>query len=125
MPKMMPEISPGPSEPSRSEKSALRHQPTNNSTGSAPIERSIACIIAGMSGSASFTATWLNPQDRQSISISATAPGLSGRPAVDFTSIDDISSFVTGLTAVLLVLGGLLAVRAGAGDLNDGELRCK
>src|SRR5207248_3355638 len=84
------EITPGPSEPSRSEKSALRHHPTNNSTGNAPIERNIACIIAGISDSASFTATWLKPQDRHSISISATAPGLSGRPASGFISLEDI-----------------------------------
>ena len=81
---MMPAITPGPSEPSRIEKSTLRSQPTISSTGSAPIERNVACIIAGMSGSASFTAIWLNPQDRQSISISAMAPGLSGRPRIGF-----------------------------------------
>jgi hypothetical protein len=34
-----------------------------------------------MSGSASLTAIWLKPQLRHSISISAIAPGLSGRPA--------------------------------------------
>ena len=41
----------------------------------------VACNIGGMSGSASFTAIWLNPQDKQSISINAMAPALSGRPA--------------------------------------------
>ena len=52
----------------------------SNSTGRAPTERIVPCKSDGMSGSASFTAIWLKPQLRHNISISATAPALSGRP---------------------------------------------
>jgi hypothetical protein len=47
----------------------------------APEERIMACSIGGMSGSASFTATWLKPQLTHNSSINAIAPALSGRPA--------------------------------------------
>src|SRR5262249_20802812 len=94
---------PGPSEPSRTEKSTLRRRPTISSTGSATIERSVACIMTGISGSASFTAIWLKPQDRQSSSISAMAPGLSGRPLEGFDMLEDIIPR-DRLAAVLLVL---------------------
>src|ERR1044072_2863333 len=99
----MPATTPGPSVPSQIEKSTLRSQPTINSTGSAPIERKVACVIAGISGNASFTAIWLKPQDRQSSSISAMAPGLSGRPLDGFELLVDIIPR-DRLAAVLLVL---------------------
>ena len=56
-----------------------------SSTGNAPTERISACSIGGTSGSTSLTAIWLKPQLRHSISISAMAPALSGRPAAGFT----------------------------------------
>ena len=43
-----------------------------------PTERTVACIIGGTSGSASFTITLLTPQLRHSSNITATASGLSG-----------------------------------------------
>src|SRR5262249_34994247 len=99
----MPATIPGLSVPSRTEKSALRSQPTIKSTGSATIERKVACIIAGISGIASFTAIWLKPQDRQSSSIRAMAPGLSGRPADEIDLLADIIPR-DRLAAVLLLV---------------------
>ena len=52
-----------------------------SNTGNAPTERISACGIGGTSGNTSFTAIWLNPQLRHSISIKAMAPGVSARPA--------------------------------------------
>src|ERR1700756_3675725 len=106
---------PGHSEPSRSKNFTPRSQPTINSTGSAPAEREVACSIGGMSGSASLIAIWLNPQDTHSTSINTMASGLSGRPASRLALSDGIASL--GLRRCLLfLLGGVLAVRAGAGD---------
>ncbi|WP_258770097.1 hypothetical protein [Bradyrhizobium arachidis] len=62
-----------------------------NSTGSAPIERIIACSIGGISGRTSFTAIWLKPQVRHSMSMRAMAPALRGRPADGLVG-SDISS---------------------------------
>src|ERR1700754_954199 len=117
---------PGTSEPSRSEKSTLHSRPTISSTGSARTERTVAWIIAGMSGNASFTAIWLKPQDRQSSSISAIAPGLSGRPLDGFELLADIVP-LGRLAAVLLLMSlrRLLAVRAGAGNFDHRKLRRK
>ena len=71
--------------PSRSNILTPRSRAISSSTGNAPAERIVACSIGGMSGNASLTAIWLKPQLRHSISINATAPGLSGRPADGFT----------------------------------------
>ena len=71
--------------PSRSKNFTPRSQPIISITGSAPAERISACIIGGTSGSASLTAIWLKPQLRHSISIKATAPGVSARPAEEIT----------------------------------------
>ena len=78
---MTPASKPARSVPSRSNSFTPRTLAIRNSTTSAPEERIVACSIGGMSGSASLTAIWLKPQLRHSISISATAPGVSGRPA--------------------------------------------
>src|ERR1700730_7073074 len=91
MPKITPALTPGHSVPSRSNNLTPRARAMMSSTGSPPTERVSACSIGGTSGSTSLTAIWLNPQDRHSISISATAPGLSGRPAeLNRISFDDI-----------------------------------
>ncbi|MHC2583391.1 hypothetical protein ACVI1J_004391 [Bradyrhizobium diazoefficiens] len=81
MPNISPAIRPGFHVPSFSKNLTPRSVPMMKSTGSAPIERIIAWSIGGMSGSTSFTAIWLNPQVRHSISIRAMAPALRGRPA--------------------------------------------
>ncbi|WP_249153252.1 hypothetical protein [Bradyrhizobium tunisiense] len=73
-----------------------------NSTGNAPAERIVAWSIGGMSGSTSFTAIWLNPQVRHSMSIRAMAPALRGRPADGMACGEDISSRKTGLAPLLL-----------------------
>src|ERR1700744_145612 len=83
---------PAHSEPSRSKNFTPRTQPTIKSTGSAPIERKVACSIGGISGSANLMAIWLNPQDTHSTSINMMATGLSGRPASRLALLDDISS---------------------------------
>src|SRR6476646_407495 len=108
---------PAPSVPSRLKILTPRSRAINNNTGKAPAERMVACSIGGMSGSASLTAIWLKPQLRHSISISATAPGLSGRPA-EFIRIScaDIEPHLR-LVAVLL----FLAVHAGAGDFHHRQ----
>ena len=80
MPNNVPASRPGHSEPSRSKNFTPRSQPAISMTGSAPAERISACSIGGTSGSASFTAIWLNPQLRHSISTKAMAPGVSARP---------------------------------------------
>ncbi len=80
MPNNVPATRPGTSEPSRSKNFTPRSQPANSMTGSAPTERISACITGGTSGSASFTAIWLKPQLRHSISTKAMAPGVSARP---------------------------------------------
>ena len=77
---MTPAIMPGHSEPSRSKNFTPRNQPISSSTGNAPMERINACIIGGTSGNTSFTAIWLKPQLRHSISIKATAPGRQRTP---------------------------------------------
>src|SRR5258708_35741131 len=116
----MPANRPGPRGPSRKENFTPRRAPISKSTGSAPAERVSACNIGGTSCSTSLTATWLNPQLKQSISISATAPGLSGRPADDVTWFDDMTPRWPAWRRVLLV--ALLAVRANAGDFDHRQL---
>ena len=69
----------------------------------APIERIVACRIGGMSGSASFTAIWVKPQEKHSISIRAMAPGLSGRPADDTMFLADMFPQMAGLAAGFLI----------------------
>src|ERR1700740_767883 len=119
----MPANRPGPRGPSRRANFTPRREPISKGTGKAAIERIVACNIGGTSGSTSLTATWLNPQLRQSISISATAPGLSARPT-------DFNSWFEGMIPrdpawrrVLLV--ALLAVRANAGDFDHRQFRRK
>ena len=51
----------------------------------APTDRLSACSIGGTSGNTSFTAIWLKPQLRHSISINAIAPGVRARPAEEIT----------------------------------------
>src|SRR5204863_713977 len=94
---------PGPNEPSRSKNFTPRSQPTRSMTGNAPAERINACIIGGTSGSASFTAIWLKPQLRHSISINATAAGVSARPAEEITGLDDI--YPRGRPDAVLLIG--------------------
>ena len=53
------------------------HQPETIKVAS--VERMAACISGGMSWMASFTETWLKPQDRHSTSTAATASVSSGR----------------------------------------------
>src|ERR1700704_1402527 len=88
--KITPAEMPAHSVPSRSKNFPPGAQPMISSTGNAPEERASACNIGGTSGNTSFTAIWLKPQLRQSISIKATAPGLSGRPAEGVTGVEDI-----------------------------------
>src|SRR5437868_7104264 len=90
MPKITPLEKPAHSVPSRSKNFTPRSQPMISSTGNAPAERDSACSIGGTSGNTSFTAIWLKPQLRHSISIKAMAPGLSGRPAEGDSEVDDI-----------------------------------
>src|SRR3954452_7165173 len=90
MPKITPLETPAHSVPSRSKNFTPRAQPMISSTGNAPEERASACNIGGTSGNTSFTAIWLKPQLRQSISIKATAPGLRGRPAEGVAGVEDI-----------------------------------
>ena len=66
-------------------------------TGNAPTERISACSIGGTSGSTSFTAIWLNPQLRHSISIKAMAPGVSARPAEGYYLLGRHLILVAGL----------------------------
>src|SRR4051812_7770257 len=117
MPNNVPAIRPGTSEPSRSKNFTPRSQPAKSMTGSAPSERANACSIGGTSGSTSFTAIWLKPQLRHSISIKAIAPGVSARPAEEITEFDDI--YPRGRLGAVLIL--FLTMRAGAGDFDDGE----
>src|SRR4029077_6393265 len=121
MPKMTPALRPGHSVPSRSKNFTPRNQPITSRTGNAPTERSSACSIGGTSGSTSFTAIWLKPQLRHSISINAIAPGVSARPAEEIRWFDDI--YPRGRLGAVLLL--LLAMRAGAGNLDDGKFWCK
>src|SRR5437899_2324440 len=90
MPKIAPAVTPAHSVPSRSKNFTPRNQPIASNTGNAPTERISACSIGGTSAKTSFTAIWLNPQLRHSISIKAMAPGLSARPADSFTGLDDL-----------------------------------
>ena len=90
MPKITPALTPGHSVPSRSKNLTPRNQPIASSTGNAPTERLNACSIGGTSGNTSFTAIWLNPQLRHSISIKAMAPGVRARPAEEITLFGDI-----------------------------------
>src|SRR6266404_2110667 len=117
MQKMTPAITPGHSVPSRSKNLTPRNQPITSSTGNAPMERANACSIGGTSGNTSFTAIWLNPQLRHSISINAIAPGVSARPAEEITLFDDI--YPRGRPGAAFLL--FLTVGAGACDLDDGE----
>src|SRR6478735_11838005 len=136
---MTPAIIPGHSEPSRSKNFTPRNQPIASNTGSAPMERTNACSIGGTSGSTSLTATWLKPQLRHSISINATAPGVSARPAEEIIWLDDIyprgrrerrvdywhdpGKLAFPLrTRTMPDLNSFLTMRAGAGNLDDGEL---
>src|SRR5438874_7673634 len=118
MPKMTPAITPGHSVPSRAKNLTPRNQPITRSTGNAPMERANAWSIGGTSANTSFTAIWLNPQLRHSISINAIAPGVSARPADSFAGLDDIDPRGRPGAAFLL----FLTVSAGAGDFDDGEL---
>jgi hypothetical protein len=60
-----------------------------------PDERLKRLQHRGTSGNTSFTAIWLKPQLRHSISIKAMAPGVSARPAEE----------ITGLATFILVAG--------------------
>src|SRR5436853_7441848 len=102
MPKIRPHEIPAHSVPSRSKNLTPRKEPMIKSTGSAPTERDSACSIGGTSASTSLTAIWLKPQLRHSISIKATAPGLSARPAEEITELDDI--YPRGRLGAVLVL---------------------
>ncbi|MCJ9730257.1 hypothetical protein [Bradyrhizobium sp. PRIMUS42] len=73
-----------------------------NSIGSAPAERIVAWSIGGMSGSTSFTAIWLKPQVRHSMSIRAMAPALRGRATDWLACGEDMSSRKTGFAPLLL-----------------------
>src|SRR5438309_2934297 len=90
MPKITPAEMPAHSVPSDAKNFTPRSQPIISSTGNAPEDRASACSIGGTSGNTSFTAIWLKPQLRQSISINVTAPGLSGRPAEGVAGVEDI-----------------------------------
>src|SRR2546423_1528994 len=81
---------PAHSVPSRSKNFTPRSHPISKSTGNAPEERTSACSIGGTSDNTSLTAIWLKPQLRHSISINATAPGLSARPAEGVIDVEDI-----------------------------------
>jgi hypothetical protein len=76
---MIPAARPGHSVPSRvnSGMPRQRHQPATMIA--ATRERRAACVSGGMSWIASFTATWLKPQDKHSSTVSAMATASSGR----------------------------------------------
>ena len=79
MPNMNPAASPGIKVPSRANSGMPRnlHQPATMKA--ATKERIAPCISGGISWIASFTATWLKPQDRHSSTVSAMATASSGR----------------------------------------------
>src|SRR5437868_11315066 len=114
MPKITPAIRPGTSVPSRSNILAPRSRAITSSARIAPEERISACSIGGMSGSAGLAATWLNPQLRHRSGTSAIAPGVRGRAASRRSK--DMNP--RGRLAAALLL---LAMRAGAGDLDDRQ----
>ena len=78
-PNSTPAASPGMSVPSRANNRMPRslHQPATSSV--APSERMAPWISGGMSWMASFTATWLKPQDRHNSTTTAAASASSGR----------------------------------------------
>src|SRR5438445_10758966 len=102
MPKIAPAVTPAHSVPSRLKNFTPRNHPIASNTGNAPIERISACSIGGTSANTSFTAIWLKPQLRHSISIKASAPGVSARPAEEITGLDDI--YPRGRLGAVLVL---------------------
>src|SRR5712672_3471783 len=101
---MTPAITPGHNDPSRSKNFTPRNRPITSNTGNAPRERINACSIGGTSGSTSFTAIWLKPQLRHSISINATAAGVSARPAEEITGFEDI--YPRGRLGAVFILFG-------------------
>ena len=63
MPNSTPAAMPPASVPSRRLSETPRQRAHSSTIANAPIERTVAWISGGISGSASFTETWLRPHD--------------------------------------------------------------
>src|SRR5664279_5598684 len=79
MPKQIPAASPAASEPSRLNSAMPRSRHQAAMISAATMERMVDWTSGGISWIASFTATWLKPQDRHSTTTIAAASGSSGR----------------------------------------------
>ena len=71
MPNSTPAACPAASVPSRSENDTPRQRAQIARSTNAPIERTVAWMNGGISGSASFTETWLRPHSVSASMISA------------------------------------------------------
>ena len=76
-------MTPGMSVPSASVSFTPRRRAQATTTSAPNVDRKAAWISGGISGSASFTATWLKPQLRQSAIVSAAAAASSGPAMAD------------------------------------------
>ena len=85
MPNSTPAAMPGTSVPSRRLIGTPRQRAHSSITESAPIERTVAWISGGISGSASFTETWLRPHDSVKATMISAATASSGREVEGFT----------------------------------------
>ena len=74
-----PATSPADRVPSRANSGRPRDLAHSATIGTAPMERSAACVSGGMSWMANLAAVWLRPQDRQSMTMTAAAKASSGR----------------------------------------------
>ena len=79
MPNSTPAAMPPASVPSRRMNDTPRQRAQIATMTNAPIERTVAWMNGGISGSASFTETWLRPQLSVSASMISAATASSGR----------------------------------------------
>jgi ribosomal protein S27E len=85
-PNSAPTVRPATSEPSRMASGTPRSRATRSTTGRAHSERNAPWVSAGISGSASLTATWLRPQLRHRTIMSAVATASRGRAGEECTA---------------------------------------
>src|SRR4026209_158650 len=97
----------------------------------APIERTVAWMNGGVSGSASFTETWLRPHESVSASMMSMPSVSSGRaiflsftlhPSSRPSAARDGNCFVSGMEGLPVPQDSIEDGEKLAGERDDGEL---
>ena len=83
MPNSAPATMPAASVPSRRLSDTPRQRAHSATMANAPIERTVAWMSGGISGSASFTETWFRPHENVTPIMISAATASSGREVLD------------------------------------------